>query len=151
MSRSRTAEVDRNSGDTQTQQAGKRKTAAPARVTETAVGSPPISVADESTMALAALVDGNAVARPVLARRVVRVGGTTDLTPPSAETTSEASCVRPVPVTINRKWLEASNPLRAKVGPFKRYSDDRSLTPWKPPGAVTHRKSRRRQPSRREE
>ena len=151
MPRSRTAEVDQNSGETQTQQAGKKKTAAPARVTETAVGLPPISVADKTTMVLAAPVDGNAVARPVLARRVVLVGGTTDLTPSSAETTSEASCVHPVPVTINRKWLEASNPLRAKVGPSKRYSDDRPLTRWKPPGAVAHKKARRRQPSRREE
>ena len=80
-------------------------------------------------MAQTAPVDGNAVTQPVLARRVVLVGGTTGLTSPSAETTSEASCVRPMSVTINRKWLEASNPLRAKVGPSKRYSDDRPLTP----------------------
>ena len=103
-----TAEVDRNLGDTQTKQAGKRKTAASARVTETAVSSPPNSVVDESSIAQAAPVNGNAVAQPMLARRVVLVGGTTEFTPPSAKkTTSKVFCVHPAPVTINRKRLEA--------------------------------------------
>ena len=102
---------------------------APARVTEPAVSSPLMSVVDESTIAQAAPVDGNAVAQRMLARKVVLVGGTTELTPPSAKTTSKVFCVHPAPVTINRKRLEASNPLRAKVGPSKRYRDGRPLTP----------------------
>ena len=138
-------------GDTQTKQAGKRKTTASARVTETAVSSPSMYVVGNSSIAQAAPLNGNAVAQLMLDRKVVLVGETTELTPPSAKTTSKVFCVHPAPVTINRKRLEASNPLRAKVDSFKRYRDGRPLTPWKPPGTVAHRNSPRHQPSRREE
>ena len=97
--------VDQNAVVAQIQQAGTRKTAAPARATGTAVGSIPSYVVDESTIAHPAPDDKNDVAKQVLARRAVLVGGTTDSTTPSVETASRASSEPSVAVIINRKRL----------------------------------------------
>ena len=99
-----------------------------------------MSVVDESTIAHPAPDDKNAVAKQVLARRAVLVGETTDSTP-SVETASGASSVPPVTFIINRKRSQVLKPLRTKLGLSKRYSDDRPLTPGKPPGAAAHRKA----------